>query len=77
MDAWTIVGIVGGSIGALACILLAVSSFSDGANGRGVAYLALTPVAFFVVYGLAILIIGIALVAFLAYIAAVAIGIKY
>lgn len=77
MDAWSIIGITGGSIGALACILAAVSNFSDGANGRGVAYLVLTPVAFLAVYALAVFIIGVALVAFLAYIAIVAIGIKY
>lgn len=77
MDAWGIVGIIGGAIGALACILAAVSNFHEGNNGWGVACLALTPVAFFVVSALAIFVVCVAVVVFLGYIAMIAITMDY
>ncbi|MGH3693802.1 MAG: hypothetical protein ACRDRX_07405 [Pseudonocardiaceae bacterium] len=77
MDAWTIVGIIGGAIGALACIVAAASNFTEGNNGWGVACLALTPIAYFVVSALAVFVVCVAVVIFLGYIAMIAITMDY
>jgi uncharacterized membrane protein len=77
VDAWAIVGIVGGVIGALACIVAALSNFREGNNGWGVACLAMTPIAFFVVSALAIFVVCVAVVVFLGYIAMIAITMDY
>jgi hypothetical protein len=76
MDPLTIVGVTGGIIGALACVFVAISSFRAGSNGKGVACLALTPVAYLVVSALAIFVVGLVILAFLIYIAIVAISME-
>jgi hypothetical protein len=67
MDVWQVIGVVGGIIGVLICVGMAIAAFSEDNVGAGVALLIAAPLAYFIASALAVLIVVGALIAFAVY----------
>jgi hypothetical protein len=67
-DALQVIGLVGGSIGALVCVVAAVGSFKSDNAGRGVGLLVLSPIAFLVGTFLTVAALVIGLITFMVWI---------
>jgi hypothetical protein len=67
-ETMNVVGMVGGGLGALACLVAAIIRFRNDRMEQGIGLLVLAPVAYFVVFGLIYLVVALAVIAFVGWV---------